>query len=133
MTLHRRQPASSSSKRCVAHASHPSAGHAQWARVFKALGHPTRLFIFDRVSYSPESVLRLSEMVGADASTLSRHLHILAEAGLIHCRGEGTYRYYSAVAGCVQQMVGCIRATRDSDAGLQGIGEPRFESLAGRH
>lgn len=104
--------------------------HARWARVFKALGHPTRLFIFDRVSHHSESVSELSAMVGDDPSTLSRHLHVLTEVGLVQCREEGTYRYYSARPGCVRQLVGCIRAMENESAGLPGVGGPQFDELS---
>ncbi|MDZ7795269.1 MAG: metalloregulator ArsR/SmtB family transcription factor [Spirochaetia bacterium] len=105
----------------------PGTSYAQWARIFRALGHPTRLFVFDRVSHQPESVMHLAEMVGDDPSTLSRHLHVLVDAGLLHCREDGTFRYYSAVPGCTRSIVRCIHAMQKRGDGLQSFDEPHFD------
>ncbi|MFO7877386.1 MAG: metalloregulator ArsR/SmtB family transcription factor, partial [Desulfovermiculus sp.] len=51
------------------------------ARIMKALGHPSRLFIVDELSRQDRCVCELTEMIGADISTVSKHLSILREAG----------------------------------------------------
>ena len=55
------------------------------ARIIKAMAHPTRLFIVDELAKNRERcVCELTEMVGADISTVSKHLAILKNAGIIN-------------------------------------------------
>jgi len=44
------------------------------ARIIKALGHPTRLFLVEELSRGERCVCELTEMVGSDMSTVSKHL-----------------------------------------------------------
>ncbi|MEJ2078636.1 MAG: ArsR family transcriptional regulator, partial [Acidobacteriota bacterium] len=44
------------------------------ARVVKALAHPARLFMLDRLAERQYCVCELAELVGSDMSTVSRHL-----------------------------------------------------------
>ncbi|RPJ48319.1 MAG: transcriptional regulator, partial [Candidatus Latescibacterota bacterium] len=50
------------------------------ARIIKAMAHPTRLFIVDELARGERCVCDLAEMVGADVSTVSKHLSILRNA-----------------------------------------------------
>ncbi len=90
------------------------------SEVFKALGHPSRVFIVETLQKSEHCVCRLSEMIGADMSTVSRHLSILKRAGIIKDRKEGSTVYYSLTCGCFRQML----------AGAQNIIRGRAESEA---
>jgi len=47
------------------------------AAIMKAMGHPTRLFIVDELSHNERCVCELTDMVGADVSTVSKHLSVL--------------------------------------------------------
>lgn len=66
-------------------------------KIYKALGEPTRLKIIKVLSV--ESYMACMDMTNEleinSNSTLSHHLKILIDAGLITMRKEGTYRYYS--------------------------------------
>ena len=53
------------------------------AEIFKALGHPTRLFIIHTVKDEKKSVKELTEIVGIDISTMSKHLDILKKKKII--------------------------------------------------
>jgi len=54
------------------------ARHEARARIFKAMAHPTRLFIVDELAQAGERcVCELTEMIGVDMSTVSRHLAVL--------------------------------------------------------
>ena len=44
------------------------------ANIIKAMGHPTRLFIVEELSRAERSVSELTKMIGADVSTVSKHL-----------------------------------------------------------
>ena len=75
------------------------------AEVFKALGHPSRVFIVESLKSADHCVCELSEMIGADMSTVSRHLSILKRAGIVTDRKEGTTVYYSLACDCLGGML----------------------------
>ena len=58
-------------------------------RIIKALAHPTRLFMIDELSRNERCVCELTEMVGADTSTVSKHLAILRGVGLVQDEKRG--------------------------------------------
>lgn len=75
------------------------------AAIFKALGHTTRLYILNQLSLSPHCVCELTEMVGADTSTVSKHLAILKNVGLVRSEKQGTTVYYNLACDCLRQFL----------------------------
>jgi ArsR family transcriptional regulator len=75
------------------------------AAIFKALGHPTRLLIVERLEQSPHCVCELTELIGADTSTVSKHLSVLRAAGLVYSTKEGTTVYYHLACSCLSGML----------------------------
>lgn len=67
-------------------------GH--FARVGAAFGHPKRVEIIDVLAQGERSVESLAEQVSASVGNTSRHLQVLAHAGLVTRRVEGTSRIY---------------------------------------
>ncbi len=78
------------------------------SRIMKALGHPTRLFIVDELSRGNRCVCELTEMIGADTSTVSKHLSILKEAGLVDYEKKGTQMHYHLAAPCILDFFSCL-------------------------
>lgn len=78
------------------------------AKILKALGHPSRLFVVEKLAEKPYCVCELTEMIGADTSTVSKHLSILKNAGIVSVRKEGTTVYYSLEARCVMRLIQCV-------------------------
>lgn len=64
------------------------------AKIAKALGHPARMRMVDALENGEKSVRQLTALVGSDQSTVSRHLIVLKQAGLVADRKEGTLTYY---------------------------------------
>jgi len=63
--------------------------------VLKALTHPTRLYIIDRLYKKPCCISELTEILGSHISTVSKHLSILRDADLIHDEKHGkTVKYF---------------------------------------
>ncbi len=75
------------------------------ARILKALAHPTRIFIVEKLQAKPYCVCDLTDMIGADTSTVSKHLSLLKSAGLVKDRKQGTTVYYSLACECMGQVV----------------------------
>jgi ArsR family transcriptional regulator len=84
------------------------------ARVIKAMGHPTRLFIVDELSRGERSVLDLTAKVGADVSTVSRHLAVLKGVDLVRAEKRGPQVFYSLRVPCVLDFFGCVDAVLKS-------------------
>lgn len=80
------------------------------AKIVKAMAHPTRLFLVDELSREEQCVFRLAEMIGSDISTVSRHLKILKNAGIVKDEKRGTTVYYHLSVPCVLDFFGCIEA-----------------------
>jgi ArsR family transcriptional regulator len=78
------------------------------AEIFKALAHPSRVFVVSELAKGERCVCELTEMIGADKSTVSKHLSILKKAGIINDRKEGTMVFYSLQTPCVLNFMGCI-------------------------
>jgi DNA-binding transcriptional ArsR family regulator len=86
------------------------------ARVLKAMAHPTRLYIVDQLSRAERCVGDLQERVGADASTVSRHLAILHEAGLVRRDKRANQVFYALTVPCVMNFFGCIETVLQTSA-----------------
>ncbi len=80
------------------------------ARVVKAMAHPTRLFVVDALSRGERCVCDLTEMVGADMSTVSKHLAVLKAAGIVRDHKRGPQVYYSLRCPCILQFFECVES-----------------------
>jgi ArsR family transcriptional regulator len=74
----------------------------------KALSHPTRLFIVHELAKGEKCVCELTEMVGADTSTISKHLSIMKNAGIVGHEKRGTSIYYTLKMKCVLNFFVCV-------------------------
>ena len=83
------------------------------AEILKALAHPTRLFMVDELSRGERCVCELTDMVGADVSTVSKHLAILKNVGLVEDDKRGTKVFYSLRVPCVLEFFSCVEVILD--------------------
>ena len=86
------------------------------ARIVKAMAHPTRLFIVDELARGERCVCELTELVGADISTVSKHLSLLKDAGIVDCTRDGVKMLYRLRVPCVLNFFTCIEAVREENA-----------------
>lgn len=77
------------------------------AKIFKALGHPSRLLMVDALRFGEKCVCEIRELVGDDMSTISRHLAILREAGVVTSERRGTSIYYRLKLACLGTFLEC--------------------------
>ncbi len=91
------------------------ARYKERAAVLKSLAHATRLFLVDELSKGERCVADLTEMVGADMSTVSRHLSVLKSAGIVSDEKRGAQVYYSLRVPCVLGFFGCVEDVIKAD------------------
>jgi len=90
------------------------------AAIFRALSHPSRLFIVEELSGGPRCVCELTEMIGSDMSTVSRHLAVLRQAGIIESHKIGQQVHYSRRIKCVTKFFRCVEQVLAADAKHRG-------------
>jgi DNA-binding transcriptional ArsR family regulator len=78
------------------------------AKIVKSLAHPTRLFIIDELSRGEQCVCKLTELIGADMSTVSKHLAVLKSAGIVRDEKRGSQVFYQLRMPCVLDFVSCV-------------------------
>ena len=87
------------------------------ARIIKALAHPSRLFIVDELSRGERCVAELTEMIGVEMPTVSRHLSQLKEVGIIEDEKRGAQVFYRLRIPCVLNFFNCIEAVQKNGKG----------------
>lgn len=78
------------------------------ARVFKAMGHPSRMLILEALAAGAKNVGELTELVGSDISTVSKHLSMLKHAGVVVDENRGRSVYYSLYCSCIPNFMRCV-------------------------
>lgn len=79
------------------------------ARMMKTLAHPTRLFMIEELSRGERCVCELRDMVGADISTVSKHLALLKAAGIVADDKRGLQVFYRLKTPCVLGFFDCVQ------------------------
>jgi DNA-binding transcriptional ArsR family regulator len=90
------------------------------AKVIKALAHPTRLAVVDELADKGErSVSELAEWVAGEMSTVSRHLAVLKNAGILDDERRGNTVYYRLRVPCIVNFFGCVESVLKSNVQRQ--------------
>jgi DNA-binding transcriptional ArsR family regulator len=79
------------------------------AEVLKAMAHPTRLFILELLQAKPLCVCEINALIPADVSTISKHLTVLRNAGLVSYDKRGLQVYYTLEAPCMLNALACMQ------------------------
>ena len=87
------------------------------AKIIKALAHPARLLIVDELSTVEERcVCELTDMIGTDISTVSRHLGVLKGAGIVADEKRGQMVYYRLRVKCILNFFDCVESVMACNA-----------------
>lgn len=104
----------------------PRAKYDVRARILKALAHPSRLLMVDELARRERCVCELTELVGADVSTVSKHLSLLRAAGIVADRKFGNQVFYRLRVPCVLRFFDCVEAV------IQSLAEEERELVSVR-
>lgn len=72
------------------------------------MAHPSRLIMLEAMEERPRCVCELTELVGSDQSTVSKHLSVLKQVGLVEDRRQGVMVYYRVKAPCLNGFWNCV-------------------------
>ena len=75
--------------------------------MLRVLANESRLMIVDRLNRGECSVGELTEMVGTDVSTVSKHLAMLRAHGIVEDRRQGNQVFYRLLTPCVCNFFTC--------------------------
>jgi ArsR family transcriptional regulator len=84
--------------------------------VIKSIAHQTRLFIINELSKQERCVCELTKMIEADISTVSKHLSVLKNAGIVSCEKRGCQIYYRLKIPCILSFLYCVNIVAKSNA-----------------
>jgi DNA-binding transcriptional ArsR family regulator len=94
------------------------------ARRFRVLADPQRVRMLDLLRDGELSVNAIAEQLGAGQQNVSKHLNVLADAGMVHRRKDGNHVYYGiadeGVFALCEQVCGSLQAQLSSLAALIG-------------
>jgi ArsR family transcriptional regulator len=91
-----------------------SAAAERLAGVLKALGDPTRLRLVSLIAAhegAEACVCELTDPVGLSQPTVSHHLKVLVDAGLVEREQRGKWAYYRLVPGVLDVLAGILATT----------------------
>lgn len=78
---------------------------------FKALAHPTRLWMIRQLRGGEHCVHEFVKLVGDDFSTISKHLTVLKAARIVEINKKGTTVYYRLSHPCILAVLNCMEET----------------------
>lgn len=81
-----------------------SNAYAMAARL-KIMSHPERLMMLCRMDEGEVSVTELGELTGLSQSSVSQHLAMLREEGVVAIRGEAQTRFYTLKDTVVRDII----------------------------
>ena len=86
------------------------------AEILKAMAHASRLCILSELSKAERCVCELTEVIGADTSTVSRHLSVLRNAGLIVSEKRANQVFYKLKCSCIDPFFNCIESVLEENS-----------------
>lgn len=78
------------------------------AKIFKALAHPTRIFILEELAKKNKCVCEITALVGDDITTVSKHLSLMKDAGIIGSYKEINKVFYYLEKPCALKFLKCV-------------------------
>lgn len=87
--------------------------------MLKALAHPTRLWMAEQLAGEERCVCDFVDVIDVDFSTISKHLAVLKQAGIVEDEKRGKQVYYRLKVPCVRNIMSCVEAVIESQVKAQ--------------
>ena len=91
------------------------------SRVIKAMAHPVRLMVIEFLKKSDHSFSEIFDLFKLDKSTVSKHLLVLKDAGIVSSRKDGADMIYKLEVPCVTDFFSCVTAVIESNVKRQQV------------
>lgn len=91
------------------------------SKIIKSMAHPVRLMIIDMLRDGETPFSRIFDMFSSDKSTISKHLLVLKDAGVVSSRKDGTDMIYRLEVPCITDTFGCITAVVENNIKRQQV------------
>lgn len=101
--------------------------YAEGAKIFKALGDPKRTMIIDMLSGGELCACMILQRFNMSQSTLSHHMKLLCDCGLVRGRNRGKWTYYSLDAAGIaraRQFFEAVAGKKENQTGACRAGAP---------
>lgn len=89
--------------------------------IIKAMAHPVRLMAIEFLRNGEKPFSEILALFHRDKSTISKHLLVLKEAGILSSRKSGADTVYSLLVPCVTDFFGCVTAVIENNVRRQEI------------
>ena len=89
------------------------------AKIIKSMAHPVRLIVIEFLKDGERSFSDVFDLFDLDKSTISKHLLVLKEAGIVSSRKSGADMIYRLEVPCVTDFFNCVTAVIDSNVKRQ--------------
>jgi ArsR family transcriptional regulator len=87
--------------------------------IIKAMGHPVRLMMIERLKEREHSFSEICSFFNLDKSTVSKHLFVLKESGIVTSQKTGTDMIYRLEVPCLTDFFGCVTAVFEKNVRRQ--------------
>lgn len=78
------------------------------AAFLKAMAHPVRVMIIEELKKNELCVNEITEIAGLDISTVSKHLKLMKNEGILYDRKKGNCNYYYLRVSCITEFMKCL-------------------------
>ena len=97
--------------------------------LFKALGDENRLQILKQLCNGEKCACKLLEALNISQPTLSHHMKLLCDAGIVNGRKEGKWMHYSIHKERIDILAAWLHALSSAQIGSDSNTNDRMESL----
>jgi ArsR family transcriptional regulator, arsenate/arsenite/antimonite-responsive transcriptional repressor len=91
------------------------------SKIIKSLSHPVRLIIVELLKEGELSFSKINDLFESDKSTVSKHLLVLKEAGIVSSRKSGIDMIYKLEVPCITDFFGCVTAVIENTVKKQQV------------
>lgn len=91
------------------------------AKIIKAMAHPVRLMMIEFLKGGDHSFSEIFALFKLDKSTVSKHLLVMKEAGIVSSRKKGMDMIYTLDVPCITDFFSCVTAVIESSVKKQQV------------
>jgi ArsR family transcriptional regulator len=91
------------------------------AKIIKAIAHPVRLMVIEFLKNGEHYFSEIFDLFQLDKSTVSKHLLVLKEAGIVSSRKDGAEMIYKLDVPCIIDFFTCVTAVIESNVKKQQV------------